>query len=31
MPAHERELKEQKDVQIFVYGWDLRIEKGAAK
>ncbi|NPU98402.1 MAG: DUF91 domain-containing protein [Candidatus Omnitrophica bacterium] len=27
MPAYEDELKEQRDIQIFVYGWDLRIEK----
>jgi len=27
MPAYEDELEEQKDIQIFVYGWDLRVEK----
>jgi len=27
MPAYEDELHAQKDIQIFVYGWDLRIEK----
>lgn len=29
MPAYEDDLKKQKDIQIFVYGWDLRIEKWA--
>jgi len=27
MPAYEDELKAQKDIQIFVYGWDLRVDK----
>jgi hypothetical protein len=27
MPAYEDDLKKQKDIQIFVYGWDLRVEK----
>jgi hypothetical protein len=29
MPAYEDELKAQQDIQIFVYGWDLRVEKWA--
>jgi len=27
MPAFEEEIKAQKDIQVFVYGWDLRVEK----
>lgn len=27
MPAYKDEIKAQKDVQVFVYGWDLSIEK----
>lgn len=27
MPVYEDELKELKDIKIFIYGWDLRIER----
>jgi hypothetical protein len=30
MPAYEEELKAQKDIQIFVYGWDMRVQKWKA-
>lgn len=30
MPAYKDELKKQKDIQIFVYGWDMRVEKWKA-
>jgi hypothetical protein len=29
MPAYEDEIKAQRDIQIFVYGWDLKVEKWA--
>jgi Holliday junction resolvase-like predicted endonuclease len=28
MPAFEKELREQTDIKIFVYGWELKIDKG---
>lgn len=27
MPAYEEELRKQKDIRIFVYGWDLRVQQ----
>jgi len=27
MPAYEDELRKQKDIQIFIYGWDLRVQQ----
>ncbi len=31
MPAFENEIKTQKDIQIFVYGWDMRVQKWKAR